>query len=611
MNRNNNDYDLVERNPVLDNNMGKAAPPETYPALGKTESKKLIGWHDLSILLASWLLLFLAIITVLPNKSATAFIPWKLGVTKQFQVIGVLMSLMNALFFAIAQKSFYCVESLLGSSCIQNYDAILRNSFIQPSTTFKWRFMLLVCFILPIALSVSYKEFDHGLGRHTLGETKPGNYGLTAPSYIDSIGLIGLSIMANATLPFMNATLNDPSLPEYPTPYGYNTLLLSNKSSAKLDGPIPDYVSDIQRSLKTNEAYTLNASVFATVTTYNNSIETNRDNDDFWNYYLGMMGGIGDLSAGNETALHSAIVSSNLYNGKTMAVLLNNLMDHGQVLNTSWMFAAFIDTQSSSPNADIAAVDDFRSTALLFHTRRESCSGQWRITYNSIQLIGGACGQPPLPDTDQVLFTNSTLSLVDWYLPSLIEYLGPFSMARSNSPWLLPTVSTVIAGMYWSRVTNLNGYQGIGSDNNSTGDAPPGPTPLAIKAYYPVNDTVISERTVMNAPAALYVVLALPAVLTTLMFIFCCILARVPLDSGFGMIALLAGVQPQTLQLLKGASLSGTLTERVSVKIPGFDAPGPMHGVGGPHQEYRLMPTADLPPGGKMWDTLRRLWSRG
>ena len=78
------------------------------------------------------------------------------------------------------------------------------------------------------------------------------------------------------------------NLPPFPQTYGFNNLVISNTSSAFLDAPLRDEILALQQSLQEDitSTYTLTADVHATVTTYNHSIETNRDDDAFCHSYL-------------------------------------------------------------------------------------------------------------------------------------------------------------------------------------------------------------------------------------------------------------------------------------------------------------------------------------
>lgn len=490
-------------------------------------------------------------------------------------------------------KFFLLLEARFFGSYLQNYEAILRNSFTQSKTHPTWRIILMTLIVIPFGLSVAYKTFDHGVGSSE--RPSDGNfYGMTPLAGIDdtNIGNIGLSIMANSTSPFAEATFNDPEFPSFPKAYGFNILLLSNTSSARLDCPMSSYLQELQGEMAVNEAYTLTADVHGVVTTYNDSIEAHRGNDSFWNYYLNMTYG-DKLPPANESineTLVARVISRNMFNYYTLSLLMNDLL----VLNSSWIFATFLSTSADLDPTDVKAAV-FRSSAMLFQTRRESCRGTWRITYNSVQLVNGMCDGPRLPDQSQLMFTNSTLALRTWYLPTLCEYLQSFADTRNASHWKVPSFVTVIAGMYWSRVSKMIGPQ---TDVHHREQYSP-------EVYYHVQDRLVSERPVMNTSFWLFLILAVFPVLTTLAFLGCLFLYNVPLDGGsFGTVALLAGVRPDSLALLDGASLSGKLKRRIRVKID-VHKPFPFEeGLNGePQVEYIL---ADGVHDGGGASTLRR-----
>ncbi|KAI4214287.1 MAG: hypothetical protein LQ351_003040 [Letrouitia transgressa] len=363
--------------------------------------------------------------------------------------------------------------------------------------------------------------------------------------------------MANSTLPFTSATSEDPEFPSLPKAYGFNILLLSNTSSASLDCPVPDYLRELQGQMTVNEAYTLTADVRGIVTTYNESIEVYRNDDAFWNYYLNMTGDNEDeyISAKNQSDRDKLLVlrldSKDMFNSHSLNLLMNDLL----VLNTSWTFASFLNSSYRGGPAEVEA-SAFRSSAMLFQTRRESCRGTWRITYNSIRLVDGSCDGPRLPDQSQQMLTQAVLALRIWYMPMLCEYLGAFSDLRNASVWKVPTFTTVIASMYWSRLSKRRTQTKSNLEKWDEYD------------FYIVQDHLVSERRVMNTSPWLLVVLAFFPVLTTFAFAGCIILHKVPIDGQrFGIVALLAGVKHDTLKLLDGASLSGDLKRRVGVRF--------------------------------------------
>lgn len=547
---------------------GTHAPllPKDLPGFGKPRRKRLIEIADVVAVVASLVLFAIAFITVSPSTST----PWKLGLTRQFQIVGFLLSAMNQCLLSLAPKVFVLVEARFGNSHLQNYDAILRKSFMEGDTSPAWRGTLTLVTIIPVALSLAYKEFDHGTSHHTIQNDTSHFYGMLPTAGLQD-RFVGLTYFANTTTSFTTAIFDDPPLPSFPSAYGYNTLLLSNTSSAKLDVPSPQYVRTIQESLITDESYDLTADVYATVTSYNDSVESHRDDDDFWNLYLSQMHDLPNQyllqpnPSGNDSKdsyFESKLSGQDLYNEQSMSLLMNSFFS----TNTSWMFFTFIPTDLELSNVSVHA-EAFRQGALLYHTRRESCTGTWRITYNSIELLSGKCDRPPLPDEDQGIFTNDTLALPQWYMTSLTEHLGPFTQgSRKNSPWLMPASCTVFAGMYWSRVTAFN-VDTLWGDNTTTDAASSTGRSESASLYYHVRDIVVSSRSTMNPSPLLYLVLAVFPALTTLLFICTLLLRNIPLDSGFGTIALLAGVRTETLKILKGASRSGKLKKPIQLSI--------------------------------------------
>ena len=575
----------VEVNPLN----GTHAPllSKDRPGFGEPRRKKLIEIADIVAVVVSLVLFAIAFITVSPSTS----VPWKLGLTRQFQIIGLLLSGMNLCFLSLAPKIFVLVEARFGHSYLQNYDAILRNSFMKDGTSSVWRGTLSIVTIVPVALSLAYKEFSYGTSHHTIYNDTGHFYGMLPTAGLED-RFVGLTFFANSTMSFTAAIFDDPPLPSFPSAYGYNTLLLSNTSSAKLDTPSPEYVRTTQESLITDESYNLIADVYATVTTYNASVESHRHDDEFWNFYLSQMHDPPNqyLSqpnpSGNDSKdsyLESKLSGQDLYNGQSASVLMNSFFP----LNTSWMFFTFIPTNLELSDVSVHA-EIFRQKASLYHTRRESCTGTWRITYNSIELLSGKCDNPPLPDEHQGVFTNDTLALPQWYMTSLSEYLGPFTEeSRKNSLWFMPASCTVFASMYWSRVTAFN-VKTLWGDSTTTYGAPSTGRSLPADLGYHVSDIVVSSRRTMNSSLLLYVVLAVFPVLTALLFTCGLLLRNLPIDSGFGMIALLAGVRKETLQILKGASTSGKLKNPIRVSIIVHDVPAAAKGLNDQRNEYIL-----------------------
>lgn len=99
--------------------------------------------------------------------------------------------------------------------------------------------------------------------------------------------------------------------------------------------------------------------------------------------------------------------------------------------------------------------------------------------------------------------------------------------------------------MYWSRVTLFNVKTLWGNYTTTDGEVLSTGISLPADLGYHVSDLVVSSRRTMNPPLLLYFVLAVFPVLTALLFTCGLLLRNIPLDSGFGMIALLAGVRTE------------------------------------------------------------------
>ncbi|KAL2354588.1 hypothetical protein BJ546DRAFT_977899 [Cryomyces antarcticus] len=149
-------------------------------------------------------------------------------------------------------------------------------------------------------------------------------------------------------------------------------------------------------------------------------------------------------------------------------------------------------------------------------------------------------------------------------MPQLLEYLGPFSIIRISSHWLMPTVTTSVAMMMWSRVAALNGLARQRRIPSPTD--PVGVAHLA-EVYYPVNDAVVSARQTLLKSWLLYAVLVVQPALSIAMLVLCAFFCATPIDDGFGLVAILAGVEKESLDLLKGAALSGEVKYQVALDI--------------------------------------------
>ena len=310
---------------------------------------------------------------------------------------------------------------------------------------------------------------------------------------------------------------------------------------------MPDYISSIQATLADGESQSVSASVHATISTYNSTAESFRNDSSWWEQYIESDPGIG-------------IAEVDLYINHSIGLLVDNFASTTSG-NGSWCFIGVVPSGPDDPAID----HTFQYTALEFNTRRDLCQGTWIVTRNRVELTSGHCNHFSLPDSDQRIVTNYPLAFVEFYMPTLADFLGTFAKERSTSSWLLPTFTTTVAGMYWSRITSLYSYYSAARNG----------TPTDPTLYYPVTDSIVSTRITMDPSWVLYLVLAIQPLLTILFFITALTFSHTPLDGGFGITAVLAGVRQESLKMLQGASMSGRLSEPVRIQIAVSEPVGP------------------------------------
>jgi hypothetical protein len=84
---------------------------------------------------------------------------------------------------------------------------------------------------------------------------------------------------------------------------------------------------------------------------------------------------------------------------------------------------------------------------------------------------------------------------------------------------------------------------------------------------YPVNDTVLYIRPTLQKSALLYSILATQPVLTVIVLAFLLVFYSTLVDKEFGLVSILSGINRESLDVLGGAALSGSLTESVKLQI--------------------------------------------
>lgn len=520
-------------------------------ALGKPCKKADVDKIDIVVVMVSLICLVLSVCVVTPRLS----LAWRLGFEDQIVIIGFLLSIMNLCLRKGISLWFLIFEERWGGSTLQNYDAILRNTALLSQTSFLWRGTILALIILPLTLSVAYKRFTGGEISTNVYSDFPGSYGIaSAPLTANNVLNNSIYQMMTATAPFMIASASDSVSPaEYPIAYGYNTLLLDHSSAAMLDMPMPDYVSSIQQNLTKDEFWSLSAPINGILARYNSSTEIYRNDDAFWQTLIDQPDGFAAFELYESASDHMVALRTGLpTQSNGTYCLLGTFSTFGNDADGVQFFYNVTDRESIA----------FRDAALMFNVQRVQCSGVWQVNRTSIQLVSGDCTGNL---TDQSVLTGSS-HCHPFYLDALpvLRYnVESYVTLRVNSTWYLPTYAISVASMYWARLTFMAQLPSSWHSCTNT-----------VNVSYAVDsETVTSTRTTLNPRWLLYIVLALQPLLTCITFLLVTLCYCSPIGEGFGMIAVLSGVNKDSLDLVRGAALSGELSKSVKlgIEVDGVD----------------------------------------
>lgn len=535
-----------------------AAAPSHKPSpslpLGRPTVKK--RFHTLHLFAAAISLICFALAsTAVANEN----ISWRLGIKNyQLIVLGFLLGIMNLCLGSVVPTLLLHVEARFGSSTLQNYNGILRNEVSTSGLSPLWRIVLSMLVALPLALSVAYKTFTGGESTKKIdAATYIGTatyYGMFAQPGLQLLGEkkgTGISLFSNATLPFAMASSlqngSEPPLPAHPQAYGFNILLLNNETSAALDAPQPSYVSAVQTLLVGGESWNITARVFATVATYNHS--RSQDPDKFEEYFGSFCA---DARASSGAYTHMTAVDG------WSVVLLNHASPGDQTLQ-------YIGLTPDPGIEHRPPCSDFFPYAKLYDVNRQLCQGTWSITRGGIQLVEGSCSGNILPPDRQEIIVHNRLFLGVAYMSSLVELLAPFVTTRNNSEWTSPYMATGVAAMLWSRISVVNSP--ISQDKSFI--IPKELARLTAEEaglVYPVVDTAVYIRPTLRKSGLLYFVLGIqPLLIVIILILIASVFHSTPLDKGFGLISILAGIDRQSLDVLAGAALSGELKKTVKL----------------------------------------------
>lgn len=456
------------------------------------------------------------------------------GVTKVAFYLGqkiqlVLLGFLLALLAFCTQKQvlglLVLCEARHGHSILQNFDAILRFDTLASGITYSVRSALLVLFALPLVVSAAYKLFVGGVVTKDIG-SRDGLFGISGPPGTQRLGN-GLSLMVNATLPFVV----EPSISKT---YGFNMYVVSNDTTAMLDGPLPS-VSELRSNLSETQSIEMSALVNATVCSRNDPSVEQRTDASFGN-------------SANSVPLYPGTFS-----------LLTDPNNHS---------AIYVSTYGRDNNAN----ETFGSRALGFSIERRRCNGTWRVTISSVVLLAASCREEPYGP--QHIITNNFVAL-DQNTPQLAEFITtPYNYSQQN-PTHINFAITVVGAMMWSRVTSLNGPELLNAPRMPP-SAPQLTADQALYYYSPLIYPTISAIALRQS-WALYLVILVHPILTLVAMVWKTCLFRTPVGEGFGLIAMLAGLSSRSFGILRGATFSGKLKRPIKVRIDVQEPRGATH----------------------------------
>ncbi|CAK1356877.1 uncharacterized protein RHO25_008953 [Cercospora beticola] len=122
-------------------------------------------------------------------------------------------------------------------------------------------------------------------------------------------------------------------------------------------------------------------------------------------------------------------------------------------------------------------------------------------------------------------------------------------------------MTAVVASMKWSLITVVNDPSRPGWDTNWDGIY----ANTGLK--YTARPKIVSSKLTLQRSYLILLLFAVQPTMTLAMIAGSMMPRKVPVGKGFGIIAVLAGVRPESLGILKGAGFSGEVTEPIQLNI--------------------------------------------
>ena len=537
--------ELIERQPKKGATHSQISVASSYPpitSLGKPVEKRYYTWLDACMIATSFSCLFIGVLAVVDVSFAG-----RLGQKNQLILVGFLLSLMAACTKKQIQLFLLTLETRFGDSTLQNYDSILRYSVLDPNVNVFLKAAIIFVFALPLGLSASYKTFVSGMTALPIDPTFLAFGPVGPPGLVEGV----LSMAMNATLPLLIATnisyRSEPLFrfstdnPAKTGSFGFNAQILSKNTTALIDAPLGDELARLKNTIKADEILEFSTYVNATICTLNSTkYSPERANPDYWLIFY-QSGLQAPTNATYGTGLNFA------------ASTRNN--------DYSFIFLSLWNTSKG---------ETFESEAVGFDIFRGQCNATWQLNREGTTTLQSAsnCTSTPqyshpcleeIPNGFNATHLNSTDAL---QTPLTCNQRGVSHIAvwpLYDLLWLQP-VSPVwvaaVASMAWAELSYTNGP----ASPNETAQIP------MLQYEAPVRMTR-KIQTLHRDRWSLYLVLAVQPMLLLASFLGRRMLYSAPVSNGFGLIALLAGVSRDSLDVLRGAAFSGTLTKPVRIRI--------------------------------------------
>lgn len=554
-------------------------------SLGKPIEKRCYTRPDIFMIVLSLICLLLGILAVVNVPLAG-----HLGQKNQLILVGFLLSLMAACTQKQAQLLLITLETRFGTSTLQNFNSILRYSMLDANVDLFLKAAMVFMFVLPLGLSVSYKQFISG------STALPMDPASLAFGPVGPPGLVEgpLTMMLNASLPFLIP--NTPTYQSNPLlvsqaarvgSFGFNVQIISENTTALLDAPLANELTYLQSTIDADETLDISTYVNATICTLNSISESpERANPGYWR------------------TLNQSL--DNRPNVVTYGTGLNFAVAAGKH-DYSFVLASLWDTRKD---------ETYETEAVGFNVFRGQCHATWQITQSGTTKLTNARDCKLAPQFSRPCIGNSTpvnvadLTGADALQAPLTCNSGGVTMLMAwplyDFLWLQP-VSPVwvaaIASTAWAELAYTNGPASWAAEtpnNESAWDT----TSFPILKYQAPVSMMKTIRTLHRDRWALYLVIAIQPILLPAFFLGRVSLYSTPVSNKFGLIALLAGVSRESLDVLRGAAFSGELRRPVRVRISTFDRDdeGPHeNGAASIDYEFDSQGKHDYVKGGKVY----------